>query len=98
MLRKFCAGRNFAKRIVLVMDKPVVASYRNELDCLMPVWAASFRDEVAVLGVDKAANPSAKKPITISCNFVFENRANAPFDATLRSVAKTAQANGCMGA
>ncbi len=87
MLRKFCAGRNSANRIVLVMDNPVVASYRNELDCLMTVWAASFRDEVAVLGVDKDANPSAKKPITISCNFVFENRANATFDVSLRSVA-----------
>ena len=64
-----------------------MASYRNELDCLMTVWAASFRDEVAVLGVDKDANPSAKKPITISCNFVFENRANATFDVSLRSVA-----------
>jgi len=38
--------------------------------------------------VDKDANPSAKKPITISCNVVFENRANATFDASLRSVAK----------
>ena len=65
------------------MDNPVVASYRNELDCLMTVWAASFRDEVAVLGVDKTANPSAKKSITISCSFVFENRPNAAFDASL---------------
>ena len=64
------------------MDKPVVPSYRNGLNCLMAVWAASFRDEVAVLGVDKTANPSAKNSITISCSFVFENRASAPFDAS----------------
>ena len=88
MLREFCAGRNSANRIVLVMDNPVVASYRNELDCLMTVWAASFRDEVPVLGVDKPVNHSAKKPITIPCYVVFENRANATFDASLRSVAK----------
>ncbi len=88
MLRKFCAGRNSAKRIVLGMDNPVVASYRNELDCLITVWAASIRDEVAVLGVDNPVNRSAKKPITISCHVVFENRANATFDASLRSVAK----------
>jgi len=69
------------------MDNPVAVSYRNELDCLMTVWAASFRDEVAISGVDKPGNHSAKKPITISCNFVFENRANATFDASLRSVA-----------
>ena len=98
MLRTFCAGRNSAKRFVLGLDNPVAASYRNELDCLRTVRAASFRDEGAVLGVDKAANPSAKKPVTISCNFVFENRANAAFDASLRLVAKTARANGCIGA
>jgi hypothetical protein len=80
------------------MDNPVVASYRNELDCLMTFWAASFRDEAAVLGVDKDANPSAKKPVTISCDFVFANRANAAFDASLRSVATIAQANGAIGA
>jgi hypothetical protein len=64
------------------MDNPVVASYRNELDCLMTIRAASFRDEVAVLGVDKPVNHSAKKLITISSNFVFENRATAAFDAS----------------